>query len=89
MLQDLELEQGRSCRKMKLFSVSYDNELCVLEFKSLVILEGGPTCGRNLREVGITLTVMLASQNSGPRSWVIVSCPGMTYWSTQKSSEKV
>ena len=78
MLQDLELEQGRSCHKMKLFSVPYDNEPCVLEFKSLVILEGGPTCERNLREVGITLTVMLASQNSGPRSWVIVSRPGMT-----------
>ena len=52
MLRDLE--QGRSCRKMKLFSVLYDNELCVLKFKSLVILEGGPTCGRNLTEVGMT-----------------------------------
>ena len=43
-----------------------NHDLCVLKFKSLVLLKGGPTCGRSLTEVGMTEVMHQPPKIVGP-----------------------
>ena len=46
--------------------MSYNHELYVLKWKSLVLLKGGPTCGRNLTEVGMAEVMQQPPKIVGP-----------------------
>ena len=42
----------------------------------IVLLEGGPACGRSLTEVGMAKVMQQPPKIVGPAGGVIVSCPG-------------
>ena len=42
----------------------------------IVLLEGGPACGRSLTEVGMAKVMQQSPKIVGPAGGVIVSCPG-------------